>query len=133
VLLDDFERVVTEHEELDRARWLIESGAAVATKWRNPNSKKIEAAIRIKPTMSGCPFDRIARFQRWAMVAHLLGRLPRRTKQLLDLRYRRGLSHREIGLALRLHEDAALRMHDEAMLILRGELARFGIASMREI
>jgi RNA polymerase sigma factor for flagellar operon FliA len=73
------------------------------------------------------PHSLLARSQRAAILGQEVDRLPARYRAVVQLRYTKEFSLREIGAALRVHESRACQLHRSALCRLRRALSQRGV------
>jgi len=85
----------------------------------------LEAMIPASPDAS--PFNVLAHNQRAAILGEEVARLPERYRAVVQLRYDREYSLREIGEVLSVHESRACQLHHDALGRLKRALCRRGV------
>lgn len=85
----------------------------------------LEAMIPASPDSS--PYNMLANNQRAAILGEEVARLPERYRAVVQLRYHREYSLREIGEALCVHESRACQLHQHALGRLKRALFRRGV------
>ena len=71
--------------------------------------------------------------QRAAIIREEIGRLPARYRSVVELRYSRGLTLREIGDALKVNESRACQMNQDALARLKKALKRRGVTDFSQL
>jgi RNA polymerase sigma factor FliA len=87
----------------------------------------LEATIPAPPEAS--PYTVVARNQCVTILGEEVARLPRRFRHIVQMRYSREYSLREIGDALSVHESRVCQLHQTALGRLRRALSRRGVRS----
>lgn len=87
----------------------------------------LEAMIPAPPESS--PYAAAAKNQRAAILDEEVARLPERYRNIVQMRYSREYSLREIGDALSVHESRVCQLHQTALDRLRRALSRRGVRS----
>ncbi|MDE3196150.1 MAG: sigma-70 family RNA polymerase sigma factor, partial [Acidobacteriota bacterium] len=79
------------------------------------------------PAGDRSPQAALLRRERNSLIHAELNRLPRKYRTVIRLRYLEGLTHREIGEALKVNESRACQIHHEALTRLKRGLRSRGL------
>jgi RNA polymerase sigma factor (sigma-70 family) len=79
------------------------------------------------------PLGQLAKVQQREILGEEIARLPERDRTVVDLRYAKGFSLREIGEYLRVKESRACQLHRAAIARLRRALALRGVTGIWEL
>jgi RNA polymerase sigma factor for flagellar operon FliA len=125
-------------EMLDTVRRNLGRGS-VAGCWRasqqNAEGNEDEGSQmdRIAAPAENSPLSLLARTQRAAILSQEIARLPDRHRTVVQLRYSRGFSLREIGACLRVKESRACQIHQSALGRLRRALSGRGVTVLSQL
>jgi DNA-directed RNA polymerase specialized sigma24 family protein len=79
------------------------------------------------------PFERIVAQERRRLVAEWCERLTGRQRYLIRLRYHHDLTFYQIGMAMRISDEAAMKMHRRALDELEAQARAAGIHGLKDV
>jgi RNA polymerase sigma factor (sigma-70 family) len=120
-------------EMLDTLRRHSGRGTGIPLRRATPSGADTDPADEIAARAEDDPYHQLTKAQRQTILREEIGRLPKRDRAVVGLRYAKDFTLRQIGECLSVKESRACQIHHAAMERLRRALALRGVTGLSQL